>query len=213
MGLVVVSAITASASAANLLTNGSFEDGMNGWTKATFYWAGWGTGAPAINSITGLGTFGGFGGPQDGSRYAGFDISGHANYHVGAYQTFATEVGQTYDVTGWFAGGREAANDSMWWEIKVSPGMTSDPDAAGTLIAKREVGPNDPWFSFTEDFAGQFVATDSMTTVFLKVGRVQSADWKISAAVFDNLKVELVPEPAAALLLLAGLPLLRRRRA
>lgn len=210
---VLVAGLTALAVAmpasANLLTNGSFEDGTNGWTTATFWSPGWGTPAPPLESKTSLGTFGGFGGPQDGSHYLAGDVSGHANYHVGAYQTFATVPGQIYTVSGWYAGGVEASNDTGWWEVKIAHGTTSDPDADGVVIAKQERS-NGQYFDFAENFSNTFTAQDTTTTLFLKWGRAESADWKISGAAFDNLSV--VPEPATLALLALGLPMLRRRK-
>jgi len=199
---------------ANLLVNGDFETGdTTGWNVATFWTPGWGTAPPVLDAKTGIGTFGGLGIPHEGSYALAADISGHANYHVGAYQTVDTVPGVEYVVDGWFAGGIESSNDTAWWEVKVSPGMTSDPDAAGTVIAKKERANAQPGphLEFQESFSNTFVASDTQTTLFLKWGRAESADWKISAAGFDALSV--TPEPASlALLGLGGLVLLRRRR-
>lgn len=208
VGLVVL-AVAVPASA-NLLTNGGFEDGTNGWTIATFWWAGWGTGAPVLHTSTGYGTFGGAS-PVEGSYFLGMDNSGHGNFHVGAYQTVNTVPGTTYTVSGWFSGGIEkTTGDTCWWEVRAAHGTTSDPDAAGTIIAKKERAAGGGGMSFQENFSNTFVAEQTTTTLFLKWGRAASADWAIEAAAFDNLSI--VPEPATLALLILGLPLLRRRR-
>jgi hypothetical protein len=210
IGLVVL-AVAVPASA-NLLTNGGFEDGTNAWTIATFWHAGWGSDAPVLSPKNApLGTFGGLGIPHEGAFSLATDISGHANFHVGAYQTVATVPGVTYTVSGWFAGGVEStSSDTNWWEILAAHGTTSNPDAAGTVIAKKERAAGGEGMSFQESFSNTFVAEQTTTTLFLKWGASSSADWRIRAAAFDSLSI--VPEPAALGLLVLGLPLLRRRR-
>lgn len=202
-------AVTANA---NLLVNGDFEDDtfgipgfVPGWTTASFWDPGWGTGAPMLEVKTGLGIFGDVGNPFSGTHSLSKDVMGHGNFHVGAYQTFATAPGTMYSVTGGFAGGRQTANDTGWWEVRVANGTTTDPDAAGTVIAKKEAAPGAQEMAFRETFANTFVATDVTSTIFVKWGRAQSADYIFSAGNFDNLVVEVVPEPGSMLALASGL--------
>lgn len=203
--LVVVAILALAVSAqANLLTNPGFETGdLTGWNSGVFYWAGWGTAAPGFNVGGGYGTFGGVT-PPEGVKMFGQDISGHANWHIGIWQGIDTVAGGLYDVSGWFSGGREAANDTMWWEIRVMDGDTSNPDDPGVIIAKQEKLPGQGG-SFAEYFAGQFTASSARTTVMYKIGRVESADWKISAWGLDDMNVELVPEPGSLMALGTGL--------
>ena len=212
--LCAVLAIAGSAQA-NLLSNGSFEEdnwGMSGyfpgWTQAVFYFPDppWGTQAPVLNKIASYGIFVGTGVPFDGSFFAGTDFGGHANFHIGLYQTFATTPGQSYLVSGGFMGGVEDSNDTAWWEVLIANGTTTDPDAAGTVIAKKERAAGAGGFSFRETFGPViFTATESTSTMFLKWGRVQSADYRLEACGFDALSVELVPEPGSLLALASGL--------
>ncbi|MEJ5298327.1 MAG: PEP-CTERM sorting domain-containing protein [Armatimonadota bacterium] len=214
--------LVATSASANLLVNGDFEDDnfgipgwVPGWTIATFWWPGWGSQPPMLDRKTGYSTFTGTGIPFSGNYFLATDIAGHANYHVGAYQTFNVTPGATYLVTGGFMGGVQQSNDTAWWEVKVADGTTTDPDAPGTVIAKKERPAGQGFFQFREEFSGTFTANASTATIFLKWGRAQSADWVISAGGFDNLVV--VPEPASILALASGLAgmagLALRRRA
>ncbi len=214
--------LVATSASANLLVNGDFEDDnfgipnwVPGWTIATFWHPGWGTGAPMLDRKTGYSTFTGTGIPFSGNYFLATDTMGHGNFHVGAYQSFNVTPGATYLVTGGFMGGVQASNDNAWWEVKVADGTTTDPDAPGTIIAQKVRPAGEGFFQFREEFSGTFTAGANTATIFLKWGRAQSADYVISAAGFDNLVV--VPEPASILALASGLAgmagLALRRRA
>lgn len=82
--LAVLVGSTATAQASPLLTNGSFETGLSGWTVS-------GTGA-AVSSLSGTGGLT----AQDGSYYA--SLTGD----VSLAETFSTVAGQTYLVSGFF---------------------------------------------------------------------------------------------------------------
>ena len=215
--LVLLCALLAIAGSAqaNLLLNGGFEEdnwGMSGylpsWTSAVFFYPSppWGTQAPVLSKIPSYGIFVGTGVPFEGSYFAGTDFGGHANFHVGLYQTFATTPGASYLVSGAFMGGVEDSNDNAWWEVKIAHGTTADPDAPGDVIAKKERLAGAGGFSFRETFGPvMFTATDTTSTMFLKWGRLQSADYKLEACGFDAMSVELVPEPGSLIALASGL--------
>lgn len=225
--LVLVFALLAVASVAhaNLLVNGGFEDDnwgipgfFPGWTQAVFYAPDppWGTAPPTLNRVAGYGIFVGTGVPFEGSYMAGTDYGGHANFHIGLYQTFATVPGQQYLISGGFMGGVQDSNDTAWWEVKIEDGTTTNPDDPGTVIAKKERLPNGGEIAFREAFGPVlWTATQTTSTIFLKWGRVQSADYKLEACGFDAINIEVVPEPAGIVALASGLlgfaGLLRKR--
>lgn len=189
--LAVVTAAGGMAFGQNLLVNGSFEDSPDlvGWNKATWYSTNWGELPPNITKRTGWGTFTGTGVPFEGAYLAGTDRSGQANFHVGMYQTFNTTAGQLYEVTGGYMGGVENSSDTAWWEVRVVPGTSTNPDDPGVIIAKKERLPNGGWIQFRETFSNTFTASATTATIFLKWGRVSSSSYVAECGGWDNLAV------------------------
>lgn len=198
--LAVVAPAPAPAAPANLVQNGSFEDGsvpgaggwglygsVPGWTES----ADNGGGLELRNAIAGN--------AQDGSIYAELD----ANSNMGISQTFATTAGQTYTL-------------SFWWSYRDhnpygagSEGLSySAGDLAGAVGPGTNVTGDNDWQHVTRTFT----ATGASTTLsFAAAGASDSYGTSL-----DNVTVtSAVPEPATGVLAAAGLALLglaRRRR-
>jgi hypothetical protein len=182
--------------APTLFRNGGFELGdptdandMPGWTYVQFRpWPGWGSPPPTLAKKTAV-VLGGV--PCEGTFFGGGDAGGHANFHVGLVQNFTTVPGATYRVTGCYFGGLQNSNDTGWWEVLIKDGITENPDITpgSTLIAKKERLPNGGDINFNENFDGTFVAASDSSTILLKWGRSESADWKYSMAGWDNIAI------------------------
>jgi len=84
-----LSAVVASTASGNIVTNGGFTNGFNGWTM-------WGTAAPGGGGLAYLGTLGGSG-PfgEGGLTVAQFDCPGPG----GMYQDLSTVAGEEYTVS------------------------------------------------------------------------------------------------------------------
>lgn len=178
--------------AAGPLYNGGFELGdpgdpndIPGWTFKVFTHTGWGLPAPRLAK---LGMAGELAAPE-GNFLAGSSVEGNGNYHVGLYQTFATTPGVRYRVSGWYGGVLQDSADTGWWEVRLTPGLVDDPELEGLIIAKQERLPNGGQLHFAEEFNGEFVATDSLMTIFLKHGRMMSDNYRYVAAGFDNIVI------------------------
>jgi len=222
-GLAVVAWLAAPA-LANQLVNGSFEIGNStppeGWS---YDWADWshtpGIGAPTTGDPTidvwHAGAY------IDGQKAAHVSYGGalHGSYWI--YQVFPTTPGQEYEVTGYYSGGIGGAQDFSgyggWWEVGLIDGPYSNAavnnPAPGVVIAKTEltaIPPTGNGFGWTP-VTYQFTATGTSAVLYLKYG-VSSGEYNYFGANFDGFSVVAVPEPAAMLLMFAGLPLLRRRR-
>ena len=192
--------VSASTVFALPVVNGDFENGENGWTR----WA-----AP-------------WGGPNNWDASAGV---GHLDTGAGSfgwYQRVPVIPSEIYTLVGEWQGDVSAPG---WAEIGVivsTEGMSDsevvgviDGPAGSHVLAKKDGwGLNPPaawdWDSIAnapyEDSNMEVHMTCAEAVVFLKLGSNPGNVW----VEFDN--IELVPEPAAVLLL--GLPMLliRRRR-
>lgn len=165
--------------------NGGFEAGdpnnagdMPGWAFLIDM-----AGPTMLKQSSAGGLFSGIGHPfepteEAPSVYAGGSYGGNGSFHVALAQTFKTEPGVVYTVSGgWFGGvvaePPEGGTDgTAWWETLVVDGTTRNMNSAGTIIAKRERPAGGGYLAFRELFNGEFTAGDSTTTIFLKWGHV-----------------------------------------
>lgn len=202
--MIVLVAIAVPAFAQNLLVNGDFSDGTNGWN----IWKQRGSNVAFVNE-NGQGKFWG------------------ANFNGGIWQTFATVVGQTYVVSGWgkFAV-NNTSNQGTWSEIQIgSSAPTNNNDYNKTLLAKQETNTS-TLTRFEKNFADwsstgkpvatlSFVATSTSTTLVIKHGNTTGST--LTGLFVDNVSVTAVPEPGSILAMMTGLVgfggiVIRRRR-
>ncbi|HQE30168.1 MAG TPA: PQQ-dependent sugar dehydrogenase [Phycisphaerae bacterium] len=190
----LAAAIAPARSHANLLTNGDFADGLNGWTV-------WiqrdGQSDFAATVDTGR------------LSVAGSDING------GAYQQFDVTPGWVVTVTGYWHSA-PAVPDAMWAEVLVINADRTPVDGVDETG-----GVNDAILLYKNDtFAGRpawdgpiprtspvqyqisFTATASKATLVLKTGNVGPNTF--TGVLFDNLEVRAVPPPATMSDLPAG---------
>ena len=161
--------------------------------------AGGGVWAPGSNTSDGYSLHGSFGSNMKGGN-------------TGNYQTVAVTPGTTYtldfDVAGG-VGGFGNFDGVGWWEVRVMNGAwnASQMDAGQLLWKKEQYG--EGGFAWTH-VSAQFTPTAPTATVYTKyAGWDPQWDWVYFGAYFDSFN--LVPEPASLMLLVLGLPLLRRR--
>ena len=201
--LAALAVLSATASAANLLADGSFES----ITQATGTWStytsvpGWTvTKADGSATSTGLEVRNGVAGTaEDGSNF--IELDGYENDAI--KQSFTTVVGHEYEVSFWFADRTGVAASSLGFLANVSSGASSSGTGFGA------VGDNGAaWHLITLDFTA-----GSTTSVFSIKGTGTSDSLGTS---FDNFSVIAVPEPGTMGLFAAGLAILglssRRRR-
>ena len=164
---------------ANELTNGGFESGLAGWNTSISSDAGVGTGYPAHSGSAG---------------FWGYDNAGWGVLS----QTFATDIGQSYDISFW-AGNYDLANNSLTYDIQ---GVT-----AATLVSAALY----PGFNL---ITGSFTATATSSTLEFNFHTVPGT----GILTLDDVSVtasESVPEGGSIVVLLGsallGFAALRRR--
>jgi hypothetical protein len=186
-GLIGAAAILAagSASAANLLVNGSFETGdFTGWFN---------TGNTGLTSVQGPGSVYA---AQDGSHYVYFGAVG-SDY--GLNQTFSDTAGQSYIVSYWVA-----ANE----------GGTSDVNAYinGTLLQSINPVPIQPYTEYSFSFVGtgsdtltlglrddpSFDALDNVSVTATSAGVPEPAAWAMMISGLFGMGVALRSRKRAA---------------
>ena len=198
IALAALAAITASASAANLLTDGSFESisqaagtwnvyqGANlpGWTVTPTT-----HGLEVRNDVAGT--------AENGANF--IELDGYENDKIS--QSFATVVGKAYEITFFFADRTDVTSAFL----QGSGGFAYTYTGAGTTTYSGSFGTG--WHEAVIDF----VATASSTK--FSIWGVGTSDGYGTS--FDNFSASTVPEPATLGLFAAGLAVLglsRRRR-
>ena len=210
--LAALAMLPASANAANLLTNGSFESPLIGGDFQTFL-AG-STGIPGWTVTGGLGNasngvdivhsgiFGFVAAADDGVQFLDLVAEGSTG---GIMQSFATTVGQTYNVSFAYShnsfGGLPSA--SAFFEIVGN----------GTLFPSITHSSGNPNALDWQRFSGSFVANSSLSTLNF----INTVGGGNAGILLDTVSVTgAVPEPAAWALMIAGFGLvggaMRRRR-
>jgi len=218
LAVLALTAAPSSASALELLTNGSFDNigsaSPEGWGGLTYY-----AGGPALlpgwtveSGSVDLTSTGSFWGPAYDGAYS-LDINGWSAGRI--TQTFATVLGQTYDVS--FAYSRNVAGAPNPALASVSAGGTTF-NVTAPNTATFGSGYNMRWL--TGGFS--FVGDGSPTTIALQAGHGGNG-----GVFFDKISVTssglsssapggAVPEPAAWMMMILGFgmtgALLRRRR-
>ena len=217
-GLLAAAALIAiPASAANLLINGSFEDGLNGWTSGGVS----GDGFPPVvipyNSTNGYPT-GAFGEPippDNAVGNPGFDAVGdHALYFV-ADLAHPQTLSQLVSITGGLsytfgfdvylpANGQANAN-----------GATFSATVGGLTFAviNASTAPGQTWLHYSGAATAAFSAVDSFVLSYDSFG-VPAKDFVIDRVYFADSTT--VPEPTTWAMMLVGFgglgAVLRRRR-
>jgi hypothetical protein len=203
IALVALAALSATASAANLLVDGSFESiaqaagtwntytSVPGWTVTKANGSATSTGLEVRNNVAGT--------AEDGSNF--IELDGYENDAI--KQSFATAVGHEYEVSFWFADRAGVTASSLGFLANVTSGASSSGTGFGAI------GDNgSAWHLITLDFVA-----GSTTSIFSIKGTGASDSLGTS---FDNFSVIAVPEPGTMGLFAAGLAIVglsaRRRR-
>jgi hypothetical protein len=209
IALAALAALSATASAANLLSDGSFESitqaagtwnvykgvSLPGWTVTKASGAATPNGLEVRNNNAGT--------AEDGVNFV--ELDGYENDKIS--QSFSTVVGKEYEITFWFADRAGVASKSEGFAANVKT-------SGGTLLAGSSFGGalgdnGASWHLATIDFTAT-----STSTVFSIAATGTSDGYGTS---FDNFSAAaVVPEPATLGLFAAGLAVLglssRRRR-
>lgn len=202
IALAALAAISATASAANLLVDGSFESisqGNGTWNTYTTV-PGW-----VVTKANGQATPNGLeirnnvaGTAEDGHNF--IELDGYENDMI--KQSFATTIGKEYEVSFWFADRAGVGPGSQGFVATVKSG--SDVSTGFGAIGDNGAA----WHLITMDFTAE-----STTSVFSIKATGKSDGYGTS---FDNFQAAAIPEPASLGLFAAGIAVLgmtaRRRR-
>lgn len=192
--------IAAAPAGAATIANGSFEEGINPGSFTTIgaidntSITGWTVGSGSIDYIGSYWT------AQDGSR--SIDLSGSSIGSIS--QSFATVVGQAYDITYWISKNPDGGN-------AVRTGSINAGGSSGTFTY---AAVNDRFNMNWVQETFRFTATDAMTTLSFAS---DSSGGCCFGPALDNVSIAAVPEPATWALFILGFGLvggaLRRRPA
>lgn len=182
IGIAMLALVAAPASA-YMLTNGSFESGLTGWTNNT----NWGTDGAFPNP----------GSASDGSHWASISNGGNSSFVHTLSQSvpYTGPVSLAVDIN---LGGASGVSDLI---IRLK-------DGGSTIDSVTHHWPPDLPAWTTQNLSG--TASSGTVTVEIEYN-FPAQGWGQTGVNVDN--AILTPEPAGlALMLLAGVPLLRRRR-
>ncbi len=203
IALAALAALSAGASAANLLSDGSFEsvsEGDQSWSIVSTL-PGWFYGNSSSDaSIAGIEVRNNVAGTaQDGHNFV--ELDGNENDFIS--QTFNTVIGKTYVVSFWYSDRTGVAASSQGFEANIESGATS------VTVDRGAVGDNGAaWHE--ETFS--FLAKGKHTTFTISAEGTSDS----VGTSFDNFNVSAIPEPATLGLFAAGLAMLgmsaRRRK-
>ena len=203
IALTALAAISATASASNLLVDGSFESivqAPGSWNTYTVV-PGW-----VVTKANGSATSTGLeirdnnaGTAEDGHNF--IELDGYENDRI--KQSFATTIGKEYEVSFWFADRAGVAAASQGFSASVFSGANNASTGFGAI------GDNGAqWHLITMDFTA-----GSSTSIFAIKATGNSDGYGTS---FDNFQAVAIPEPATMGLFAAGLAVLgltaRRRQ-
>lgn len=202
IALAALAALSATASAANLFVDGSFESisqaagtwntytSVPGWTVTKANGSATSTGLEVRDNIAGT--------AEDGKNFV--ELDGYENDKI--TQSLTTVVGQAYEISFWFQDRAGVAASSQGFSASVVSGLASSGAAFGA------VGDNGAyWHLITMDFVA------ASTTSIFSIKATGTSD-SVGTS-FDNFQASAVPEPATLGLFAAGLAVLglsRRRR-
>jgi hypothetical protein len=202
IALAALAAISATASAANLINDGSFES----ITQAAGTWntynavPGWivtkANGTPSANGLEIRNNVAGT--AEDGHNF--IELDGYENDRITT--AFATTVGQKYEITFWYANRDGVAASSEGFDARVVSGSLSP---LYSLVGNASTA---GWHKETIDFTAGSIFS------FFTIKATGASDGYGTS--FDNFSAVAVPEPATLGLFAAGLAMLglsaRRRR-
>ena len=180
-----LSAVVASTASGNIVTNGGFTNGFNGWTM-------WGTAAPGGGGLAYLGSIGGDPMGGGGLTVAQFDCPGPG----GMYQDLSTVAGEEYTVS---FGLRKVTGSGNTNSFSLDFGSQT----VMSLVNSPTIDPI-AYYSF------DMTATGSTTRLQFNF---QSAGFAWTVAAISVTPVPVPAPGAIALVGLAGLAGSRRRRA
>jgi hypothetical protein len=203
IALAALAAVSAGASAANLLSDGSFESisqaagtwnvykGVNlpGWTVTKANGTATANGLEVRNNNVGT--------AEDGVNF--IELDGYENDRITT--GFATTIGKTYEVSFWYANREGVAAASEGFAATVLSGGVTSASLVGNAATSG-------WIE-----EKMYFTAGSALTFFTIAGTGTSDGFGTS---FDNFSAVAVPEPATLGLFAAGLAVLgmsaRRRR-
>jgi len=194
--LMLVAALLALATGvhANLLVNGGFEDGLNGWTTVTFFGGNW--------QPFGATPYGHPVSPIEGSGMAGaissWDTSRNEAY---IYQQFNNPGGYT-EVSFWgWARAKFLDNPTSIYDVGVQLGF--DPLGSNDSLDPNIIWADPVWA--TQEWEKRTIvvpnAPAGTATVFIKSIHKWGIEWNVGVA--DD--VQVVPEPGSLMAMAAGL--------